>query len=378
LFSVIGAHLFHFQLRALYYTVMSNVEDDEEAQKLGVVGIAYLVGAGLNLDPQKLRKTAKLRNAIPIRLICSHLCYNDPLLVPIISLSMFLMGTHTRLRFRAHYGSHEEIQCQLRSFGIPISALPVSPRGEFNMENHQRYMAMQRAIEAEKSKRTGPLLPVAQNAKKKPEEKARSRQPIINDDVFVAAPQPNINEATEYGGGLMGFSNFDFLPSPSFANTWWGSVVGAPSLPSVVPTQRQLPVAPQSHITGPTSASRPPAKVWEPPAPARPYVIYDPLVNDVLLGRGKPTQDRPGNVRFRDMLDKNMDKYEQGEKGAKGIVSAYIIHIVKEEGGRFLKELEDGGWVEVDDATARAKVNHAFRARRGVFQANLKKEKITA
>jgi hypothetical protein len=33
---------------------------------------------------------------------------------------------------------------------------------------------------------------------------------------------------------------------------------------------------------------------------------------------------------------------------------------MKEEGGRFLKELEDGSWVEVDEAAARAKVvSHA-------------------
>jgi hypothetical protein len=107
-------------------------------------------------------------------------------------------------------------------------------------------------------------------------------------------------------------------------------------------------------------------------------VIYDPLPNDVLLGRGKPIQERPGNVRFRDMLDKHMGKYEQGKKGGKSKVSAYIVRIVKDGGGRFLKELEDGEWVEVDEATALEKVSHAFRGRRGVFRAALKKGKITA
>jgi hypothetical protein len=114
-------------------------------------------------------------------------------------------------------------------------------------------------------------------------------------------------------------------------------------------------------------------------SPTEPYVIDDPLPNDVLLGRGKPIQERPGNVRFRDMLDNHMDKYErQGKMGGKNKVSAYIVQMVKEEGGRFLKKLKDGGWVEVDEATARAKVSHAFRGRRGVFQAALKEDKITA
>jgi hypothetical protein len=106
-------------------------------------------------------------------------------------------------------------------------------------------------------------------------------------------------------------------------------------------------------------------------------VIRDPLQNDILLGRGKPIQERLGNVRFREMLDKHIDKYDRGEKGAK-YYTAYLVHLVKEGGGRFLMELEDGGWVEVDEATAREKVSRAFRTRRKVLQATLKKDKSTA
>ena len=120
------------------------------------------------------------------------------------------------------------------------------------------------------------------------------------------------------------------------------------------------------------STSLLPAKFCESPAPH--YVIYDPLPNNILLGRGKPIQDRPGNVRFREMIDKNIDKYDKGEHGAKVLVSAYIVRILKEEGVRFLKELKDGGWAEVDEATALAKVGHAFRTQRRVFQATLKKD----
>ena len=105
-------------------------------------------------------------------------------------------------------------------------------------------------------------------------------------------------------------------------------------------------------------------------------MIHDPSPNDIFLGRGKPIQDRPGNVRFRELLEEHVDKYDKD--GTKVIVSAFIVGILKKEGGRFLKELEDGGWVEVDEATARAKVSHAFRTRRRTFQATLKKDKCTA
>jgi hypothetical protein len=73
-----------------------------------------------------------------------------------------------------------------------------------------------------------------------------------------------------------------------------------------------------------------------------------------------------------------MDLYENSKKGDKPNVMAYIVHLVKEEGGRFLKELEDVGWVEVDEATARVKVGRAFRSRRKVLQATLKQDKSAA
>jgi hypothetical protein len=340
---------------------MRSVEDDEEVQRRGVVGCMYCVGKGIDFNLQILRKAGKLRNSLPVRFDSFHVCYNDPRLVPIFSLDMIIMGSRSRMRFRAHYGSDEECRSQLGTFGIPVSSLPVSARGEFNLENHRTFMARERGIVATKSK--GPLIGFAPKATKKPEEKAWSRQPVIKeDDVLVAAPQPDLNEPTRYGG-FMSFSNSDFLMTqPNFANALW-SVFGAPTLPlAVVPVHHltQLPAVPPSHMIGPIMASRP-------PSPPKPCVLYDPLPNDILFGRGKPIQQRPGNVRFREMIDIHKDKYEEIEKGAKVAAIAFIVHLVKEEGRRFLKELENGrSWVEVDEATARWKVNNAFRTRRNM------------
>ncbi len=70
--------------------------------------------------------------------------------------------------------------------------------------------------------------------------------------------------------------------------------------------------------------------------------------------------------------------YEQGEKGAKSVATAYIVHLVKEEGGRFLKELQDGGWVEVDESTARVKVGFAFLTQRKRLPVSIKMDMSTA
>jgi uncharacterized protein YuzE len=144
----------------------------------------------------------------------------------------------------------------------------------------------------------------------------------------------------------------------------------APNLHPRVPPQSQLPVVPQSHIAAPTSVSRSQANIYE--FPAKAYVIYDPLPNDILLGRGKPIQQRPGNIRYREMVEKQMDRYDEGDRGAKYTVTASIAYLLKEEGGQFLKEIDDGIWVEVDEATARLKIG---RSQRKVLQATHKKGK---
>jgi hypothetical protein len=84
---------------------------------------------------------------------------------------------------------------------------------------------------------------------------------------------------------------------------------------------------------------------------------------DVLFGRGKIVE-HPGNVRFRQLVDYYTDKYEISGKMEKTCIAEIVIQMVKENSGRFLKRDNAGDWVEVDHATARNKVAHAFRNRR--------------
>lgn len=80
--------------------------------------------------------------------------------------------------------------------------------------------------------------------------------------------------------------------------------------------------------------------------------VDDPWPNDVLMGREKLGHQRAGNVHFREMLDKHMDKYEHGEKGVKSTVTTCILHLVKQElDSWFLKELQYRSLVEADEAT---------------------------
>jgi hypothetical protein len=83
--------------------------------------------------------------------------------------------------------------------------------------------------------------------------------------------------------------------------------------------------------------------------------------HDVLLGRGQPIRDNPGNTRFRKLVIQYMDQYENSARLEKRCVAASIVQLSKDTNARFLKKSSEGTWEEVDDATAREKVHHTFR-----------------
>jgi hypothetical protein len=89
---------------------------------------------------------------------------------------------------------------------------------------------------------------------------------------------------------------------------------------------------------------------------------------DVLLGRGRNLQNHPGNKRFRSLIDRHLDRYEVADKQDKTILAYTIIRIVQEMDGRFLKDVDGAGYVEVDNAVAQTKVAHCFRSQRSAMK----------
>jgi hypothetical protein len=93
-------------------------------------------------------------------------------------------------------------------------------------------------------------------------------------------------------------------------------------------------------------------------------VEVEPMTMDILLGRGKPLQRHPGNVRFRELIACHAGNYELGDKFQKTVIAADVVATIRESDGRFLKPYGKGGWEEIDDNTARLKVAHTFRTLR--------------
>jgi hypothetical protein len=88
-------------------------------------------------------------------------------------------------------------------------------------------------------------------------------------------------------------------------------------------------------------------------------LIEIPTNNDVLLGKGKPTQEHIGNMRLHLLVEDHFPRYEDTNKKGKTEIAREVVQLIKSSSGRFLR-MEKGVWVQVPDEIAREKVSHRF------------------
>lgn len=181
---------------------------------------------------------------LPHRIVGAHYCYTDPDLRPFVAGFQLLLNEKDRYRMRIHYGTREEINFELQTFGIPMDACPISLDGTCCNTWHDNWLAMLRNEEEQKHTEKTILLP----------------------------------------------HRFD-----------------------------------------------------------------------VLLGKHAIAREHTGTLRALHIVDMNFDRYEKLGKYLKTEVAEKIISIIHESGGRFLKQKENGAWVEVEDVEARKKIAHWFR-----------------
>jgi hypothetical protein len=63
--------------------------------------------------------------------------------------------------------------------------------------------------------------------------------------------------------------------------------------------------------------------------------------NDILLGRGRPSVDYEGNIRFRALVNSRLHEYDDsGRKGSKDDVAKRVVEEIERLGGRFLRRAE--------------------------------------
>lgn len=100
-------------------------------------------------------------------------------------------------------------------------------------------------------------------------------------------------------------------------------------------------------------------------------IISTPSPVDVICGRGGKANTHQGNISFRDEARKLRNWYESSSKSEKFTISSFLVDVVRERGGRFLKrdttttsavgDGKEGRWVECDGNDVRKKASQALR-----------------
>lgn len=115
---------------------------DEKTQKRGIVWV-LLNYSGHKVSAQHLHKSIEALSAIPHRNMGGHFCYVDPALRPYATGFHLLAGTRTK----RHFGTREQIDFELQTFGIPTQDFPDKMDGSFSTKGHLEWLAAIRAQE---------------------------------------------------------------------------------------------------------------------------------------------------------------------------------------------------------------------------------------
>ncbi|KAL3935758.1 MAG: hypothetical protein SGBAC_008788 [Bacillariaceae sp.] len=92
--------------------------------------------------------------------------------------------------------------------------------------------------------------------------------------------------------------------------------------------------------------------------------IRKPSNDDILLGRGKPFQNHPGNQRMLKIVDEHKERYLSEKRDKKRAIVEEVLDIIQKNGARFLKRIDHGEyWREVESTVSFEKVSHALRSK---------------
>jgi len=88
---------------------------------------------------------------------------------------------------------------------------------------------------------------------------------------------------------------------------------------------------------------------------------YQVCARDVLFGRGTGINNHPGNVYFRNLVQRHQQVYASAPKVQKTKITMHITALIHSCGGRFLNHLRGGGWTILSLENVTDKVSQALR-----------------
>lgn len=90
--------------------------------------------------------------------------------------------------------------------------------------------------------------------------------------------------------------------------------------------------------------------------------LLHPRPEDVIMGRGRPFRDWPGNTLLTRLVAGHANDYRTAtDRIYKTILAVDTMKRIQETGGQFIERI-DTGWVIMDDAVVKPKVNQLLRA----------------
>ena len=277
------------------------------------------------------------------------------------------MSQNQRVRLRKHYGTKSEIVQALTTYGIPHQVTSLA---------HIDMIQWLQSLLGNKFSNSSPQTMVNDGHSSIPNGTTQ----FIQNSTFH--PEGNISST---GGSFPSSQQILTLQGSNGiqSNSIHASAEGKREMSMDIPPQ----VTVRSDDNGVVAAQR----VERRSSSQMPFhnapsdMILVPSDDDVLFGRGRISVDHPGNVRFKQLVEMNMDVYysPNSTRSTKAQIARTIVNTLTESGGRFLRKVTNNNdnnssnvdgqdvnksavagveyWVEVDHKEAQAKCAHQFR-----------------
>ena len=132
----------------MFYAVMQ----DEEAQRMGVVSVKSNYGVKARCESFScVKQMYRLCSGLPKKVVGFHYSYDNASLKPFVQGVQLFLAKDVRTRFRTHFGHHDRIMFELRTFGIPTEYHPIQPNGDLSLEWHKVWLDTRRVNEESES-----------------------------------------------------------------------------------------------------------------------------------------------------------------------------------------------------------------------------------
>ena len=253
-------------------------------------------------------------------------------------------------------GTDIEVLYKLMSYGIPITHLPITQDGLNRADWHLSWVQERRRIESNVKVQERNL----SNNKKMMMviQAATVREDSDDMELDTSSESQTQQRSADDNLGSRGASTMSTLQSSSSSLSSASCALGVATTDPIADDSVVVAtVRGDVDLCGDAITSTPSASMTAPAS------IKEPSSSDILLGRGRVIDTRPGNMEFRRFLAQQLERYDQAPKFQKTEIAEGLLRHLKDVCQvRFLKEIPDGkGFEEVDDKTAREKISRTFR-----------------